>query len=106
MILALELKQLMQHLSVLVSHDPHVGIELDILCCEPVDFVTQVQYLILLVLLRGDEDVHLQLHPVEVVHKLCHGLLVEGLIFQLFGSLERSVSVHEGRLVWHRGWLL
>ena len=64
----------MEDFSVLVAEDVHVCVDFDILCCEPIYHAFESLYLIFLLFLCGQDYIHLELHPIEVVHKLCKTL--------------------------------
>ena len=64
----------MEDFSVLISKDVHICVDFDILCCEPIDHALEIFYFIFLLLLCGQDYIHLKLHPIEVVHELCKAL--------------------------------
>ena len=65
----LKAEHLMENLGVLVPQDSHLRVHLDILSRQPIDHAFQGLYLFLLLFLSGQDDIHFQLHSIEVVHE-------------------------------------
>jgi len=60
----------MEHLSVFIPQNAHVGLHFDVLPRQTVNHPLQGLYLLVLFPLVRQQHVHLQLHPVEIVHEL------------------------------------
>ena len=73
-VLLFKVEHLMEDFGVLVSENMHVCVDFDILCCEPIDHALESFYFVFLLLLSSQDHIHLELHPIEVVHELCQTL--------------------------------
>ena len=59
----------MQYFGVLVPQYMHICIYLNIFCSKSVDHALHILHLFILLFLSADQDIHLELHPVEIVHE-------------------------------------
>ena len=73
-VLLFKVEHLVEDFGVLVSEDVHICVDFDILCCKSIDHVFESFDFVFLLLLSGQDYIHLELHPIEVVHELCQAL--------------------------------
>ena len=65
----------MQYFCVLISEYLHICVNFDILSCQSIYHAMQGRNLFLLLFLGCQKHIHLQLHPVEVVHEFRQALI-------------------------------